>query len=60
MRFFPGRAFSPTNAPLAAMRLGFAHLDEAELVKAVDRLARALPPRRAPSLVGKQLGARGA
>lgn len=62
VRFFPGRAFSPTHARLPALRLGFAHLDEAELVKAVERLARALPARGrrgSSSLVGEQLRPRG-
>jgi GntR family transcriptional regulator/MocR family aminotransferase len=39
VRFFPGSAFSPTGRALAAMRLGFAHLNEAELERAVHLLA---------------------
>jgi len=41
VRFFPGSAFSPTGRRLHALRLGFAHLNEAELTEAVRRLARA-------------------
>lgn len=41
VRFFPGSAFSPTGRRLHALRLGFAHLNEAELTEAVRRLVRA-------------------
>lgn len=44
VRFFPGSAFSPTGRALAAMRLGFAHLNEDELARAVRVLADALRP----------------
>ncbi|MDP3504193.1 MAG: PLP-dependent aminotransferase family protein [Myxococcales bacterium] len=41
VRFFPGRAFSPTRRRLPNLRLGFANLNETELVDAVRRLAQA-------------------
>lgn len=44
VRFFPGRAFSPTGRPLHAMRLGFAHLDDGELERAVMVLAATRRP----------------
>jgi GntR family transcriptional regulator/MocR family aminotransferase len=46
VRFFTGRHYSPTGRPMRALRLGFAHLDAAELERAVDVMARALPRRR--------------
>ncbi len=48
VRFFPGSAFAPSGRPMQAMRLGFAHLNEAELERAVRVLARTVVrrPRR--------------
>ncbi|MBI1948143.1 MAG: PLP-dependent aminotransferase family protein [Deltaproteobacteria bacterium] len=40
VRFFTGRHYQPSGRPLRALRLGFAHLDAAELERAVEVLAR--------------------
>lgn len=45
VRVFPGSAFTWPPGELQALRLGFAHLNEAELEAAVLRLARSLPGR---------------
>jgi GntR family transcriptional regulator/MocR family aminotransferase len=42
-RFFTGRPYTPNGRPIPYLRLGFAHLDEAELREAVKRMKRALP-----------------
>ena len=41
-----GQIFSPTQASLPFLRLGYARFDESELLRAATTLARALPPRR--------------
>jgi len=43
VRFFTGRHYSPTGRALPYLRLGFAHLDEGELDRAVRVMARTLP-----------------
>lgn len=42
VRFFTGALYSPDGRSLPYLRLGFGALDEAELVEAVRRMARAL------------------
>jgi len=42
VRFFTGRHYSPSGRALPYIRLGFAHLDEDELVRAVRTMARML------------------
>jgi GntR family transcriptional regulator/MocR family aminotransferase len=41
VRFFTGRPYSPGGRTIPYVRLGFGHLDEAELGEAVRRMARA-------------------
>lgn len=43
VRFFTGRHYDPRGRPLRALRLGFAHLDERELERAVAVMAQTLP-----------------
>jgi GntR family transcriptional regulator/MocR family aminotransferase len=43
-RFFTGRQYMPSGRAIPYLRLGFGHLDEAELTEAVRRMASALPP----------------
>lgn len=40
VRFFTGRHYSPQGRPIQALRLGFAHLNAAELEQAVEVMAR--------------------
>jgi GntR family transcriptional regulator/MocR family aminotransferase len=42
VRFFTGRQYAPNGRPIPWVRLGFGHLDEAELREAVKRMAGAL------------------
>lgn len=42
VRFFTGRQYAPNGRPLPFVRLGFGHLDEAELREAVKRMAKSL------------------
>lgn len=42
VRFFTGRHYDPEGTAIPFIRLGFAHLNEAELGEAVPRMARAL------------------
>ena len=46
-RFFTGRQYMPSGRAIPYVRLGFGHLDEAELTEAVGRMVCALPLRRA-------------
>ncbi|MCC7072081.1 MAG: aminotransferase class I/II-fold pyridoxal phosphate-dependent enzyme, partial [Deltaproteobacteria bacterium] len=46
VRFFTGRHYDPRGRPLRALRLGFAHLDERELERAVVVMAQTLPRTR--------------
>ncbi|HUS64927.1 MAG TPA: hypothetical protein VMZ28_10315, partial [Kofleriaceae bacterium] len=46
VRFFTGRPYAPSGRPIPYVRLGFGHLDEAELTEAVRRMVRALPRAR--------------
>lgn len=45
VRFFTGRHYHPRGQPLAALRLGFAHLDADELVRGVRVMAQTLRAR---------------
>lgn len=45
VRFFTGRHYQPRGRPLRALRLGFAHLNERELERAVAVMAQTLPRR---------------
>jgi GntR family transcriptional regulator/MocR family aminotransferase len=47
VRFFTGRSYDPHGKALAALRLGFAHLDEDELARAVAVMAACRPRGRA-------------
>jgi GntR family transcriptional regulator/MocR family aminotransferase len=43
-RFFTGKQYMPSGRSIPFVRIGFGHLNEAELTEAVSRMSRALSP----------------